>query len=495
MKKNGFHNTDIEQVSDYLYGKLPPQALPLEEAVLGAVLLDRDAIGVVADILTPEMMYANGHQLILAACLKLYAGYRPIDMLTVVEELKKSNELEDAGGAAYIALLTNKVASAANIEYHSRIIYQKYIRRELIRISGKLSKDAFDDSVDDFDLLEEAESSLFRITGNLQGQTIKDSKHISKLLFDMKKRILEQPEGVIGVPSGLQSIDLITNGFQEPDLWIIAARPGMGKSALITSITRQQATFRNIPVGIFSMEMSAEQHQRRIAAAEADIPNSVCQDPRKMNPYQLQAYDAALDRIGESPIYYNDTPGISIMQLKSKAREMVRKHGVKIIYIDYLQLMSGGDDNQRGGNREQEISKISRGLKALAKELCVPVVALSQLSRAVEIRGGDKRPQLSDLRESGSLEQDADNVAFLYRPEYYGITEDADGQSLKGICEFIIAKHRNGKLATVPMQFVETRVLFQDLPEYDFDDLPPMNEKKDVTMTMNRANTDEDVPF
>lgn len=493
LQNNGFQKSDrVEALTDYVFGKVPPQALPLEEAVLGAVMLDKEAIGIVADILTPEMFYSDAHRVIFAAFLRLYANYKPIDMLTVVETLKKSGDIDQAGGAGYIAGLTNKVASAANIEYHARIIYQKFIRRELISISARITQDAFDDTVDDFDLLEEAEQDLFRITGNLQGQSIQDSQHVSGLLLKEKLRILSQPEGVTGVPSGLQSIDLFINGFQLQDLWIIAARTGMGKSALLTTIVRQEAVFRGIPVGVFSLEMSALQQQKRIAAAEANIPNSLCQDPRKMNPYQLQAYDAALDRIGESPIHYCDQPGISIMQLKSKAREMVRKHGVKIIFIDYLQLMSGNDDN-RGGNREQEVSTISRGLKALAKELNIPVVALSQLSRAVEIRGGSKRPQLSDLRESGSIEQDADGVVFLYRPEYYGITEDENGVSVKGICELIIAKHRNGALTTIPLHFNESRVLFSDMPNLDFSAVTP-TAPENVMITVKR-NTDEDVPF
>lgn len=499
QQAQGFRKSDRDdQLSDYVFGKVPPQALSLEEAVLGAVMLDREAIGIVSAILTPEIFYTQAHSAIFGAFLKLYGNYQPIDLLSVMEQLKKSGELEMIGGPAYLTSLTNKVASAANIEYHSRIIYQKFIRREIIRIAGELTRNAFDDTVDDFDLLDDAERSLFRITGDMQGQTIKDAKHISEILLKTKEQILLQPEGVIGVPCGLESIDRLTNGFQAPDLWIIAARPGMGKSAIITSFARQQAIFRGIPVGIFSLEMSAEQHQKRIAAAEADIPNNLCQDPRKMNSYQLQAYDSALDRIAQSPIYYNDTPSISVMQLKSKAREMVRKYGVKVIYIDYLQLMSVGDDSR--GNREQEISHISRSLKALAKELNIPVIALSQLSRAVEIRGGSKRPQLSDLRESGSLEQDSDNVVFLYRPEYYGITEDPNGNSLVGVCEFIIAKHRNGRLDTIPIRFKQSRVLFSDLTSFDFEAAvaTPVQQPSvanNAVMVDYRPDVDEDLPF
>lgn len=490
------HNNQAERsasLSDYVFGKVPPQAIDLEVAVLGAVMLDKQAISVVSPILTADMFYVEAHGIIFNACLKLYSNFAPIDLLATMEQLKKMGQLDKIGGPGYLAGLTNKVASAANIEYHSRIIYQKFVRREIIRISTELIRSSFDDTVDEFDLLESAESSLFKVTGDMQGQTIKDAATVSISLLQAKNRVLQQPDGVIGIPSGLQSIDLFTNGFQSPDFWIIAARPGMGKSAIITSFARQASVFRNIPVGIFSLEMSADQQQKRIAAAEANIPNSLLQDPRKMSPEQLTQYELALERISTSPIYYNDTPGISIAQLKSKAREMVRKYNVKIIYIDYLQLMSGADD-KKGGNREQEVSAISRGLKGLAKELNIPIVALSQLSRAVEIRGGDKRPQLSDLRESGSLEQDADNIAFLYRPEYYGIKEDVNGQSLMGVCEFIIAKHRNGSLNTIPIRFEQSRVLFKDLPDFDFD----VRDTTKETVLIDRsiiANKDENVPF
>lgn len=341
------------------------------------------------------------------------------------------------------------------------------MRRQIISVAADLTSKAFDDTSADSALIDDAERALFRITGDMAGQNIKDAGYISGNLARNRDKILNQPEGLVGVPCGLSSIDKFTNGFQHPDFWIIAARPGMGKSAIVTSFARQQAVFRNIPVGIFSLEMSAEQQQRRIAAAEANIANQICSDPRQMDAYQLHAYNTALERIGDSPIYYNDTSGISMGQLKSQARTMVRRYGVKIIYIDYLQLMSA-ELEDRSGNREQEISYISRSLKALAGELEVPIIALSQLSRAVETRGGIKRPQLSDLRESGSLEQDADNVVFLYRPEYYGINTDENGRSLEGICEFILAKHRNGALTTVPIHFNKSRVLFSDLKDFNF---------------------------
>lgn len=485
-----------EDLSSYVFGKVQPQATPLEEAVLGALMLDKEALPIVLDILRAESFYLEAHQLIYKAMLRLFEKSQPIDLLTVTESLKKGGDLEAVGGPYYLVELTNKVASAANIEYHARIIAQKYVQRELISVSTKIIRDAYEDTTDVFNLLDDAEQGLFAIA---QQNMSRGFESMSSLAAKAQKQIEElrkKEDGLTGVPTGFTELDRLTSGFQPSDLIILAARPGMGKTALVLSLARNAAAEFGKPVAMFSLEMSALQLAQRVIAMEAEISGSKMRNGQ-LEDYEWEQLNAALERVSEIPIYIDDTPGINIFELRAKARRLKMQHDIQIIIIDYLQLMSGGGDNQRG-NREQEVSAISRALKGLAKELSVPIIALSQLSRAVEVRGGSKRPQLSDLRESGSIEQDADIVAFIYRPEYYGIDEDEEGQSLKGTAEVIVAKHRHGALKTIRLRFIDEFARFSDLDDPDFGSLPAGTFEvpaSNIITRPSKMNDDEDIPF
>ncbi|MCB0564341.1 MAG: replicative DNA helicase [Phaeodactylibacter sp.] len=485
-----------EDLSNYVFGKVQPQAIPLEEAVLGALMLDKDALSIVLDILRAESFYLDAHQLIYKSMLRLFEKSQPVDLLTVTEELKKTGELEAAGGPYYLVELSNKVASAANIEYHARIIAQKFVQRELISVSTKIIRDAYEDTTDVFNLLDDAEQGLFAIA---QQNLSRGFESMSSLAAKAQKQIEElrhKEDGLTGVPTGFTELDRLTSGFQRSDLIILAARPGMGKTAMTLSLAKNAASDFGKPVAIFSLEMSALQLAQRVISMEAEISGMKMRNGQ-LEEYEWQQLNAALERISEVPMYIDDTPGINIFELRAKARRLKMQHDIDLIIIDYLQLMSGGGDNQRG-NREQEVSAISRALKGLAKELNVPVIALSQLSRAVEVRGGTKRPQLSDLRESGSIEQDADIVAFIYRPEYYDILEDEEGQSLKGVAEVIIAKHRHGELKTIKLRFTGEFARFSDLDDPDFGALPENtfeNPQSNIITRPSKMNDDEDIPF
>ncbi len=486
-----------EDLSNYVFGKVQPQALPLEEAVLGAVMLDKNAITIIIDILQPESFYSEGHQHIYRAMRRLFDRSQPIDLLTVMEELKKSGDLEAAGGPAYLAELTHRVASAANIEYHARIIAQKYIQRELIRVSTQTIRDAFEDTSDVFELLDEAEQGLYNIAQNNMSRGYESTGTLAGKMLKQIEALKGKKDGLTGVPTGFTALDRLTSGWQPSDLIIVAARPAMGKTGFVLSMARNAAVEFKKPVAIFSLEMANIQLVLRLVSMEAEISGSKLRNGQ-LDEEEWKRLHKAVERISEAPIFIDDTAGINIFELRAKARRMKLQHDVQLIVIDYLQLMSGGPDSQRG-NREQEISSISRSLKALAKELNVPVIALSQLSRAVEVRGGTKRPQLSDLRESGAIEQDADIVSFIYRPEYYQITEDEQGQSVKGMAEIIVAKHRNGAVDTVKLRFTDKYARFSDLDEFNFDALPagvfqdPM--PANVIIRPSRMNDDEDIPF
>ncbi|MDX1943458.1 MAG: replicative DNA helicase [Saprospiraceae bacterium] len=486
-----------EDLSDYVFGKVPPQALPLEEAVLGAIMLDKNAFSTILDILRADSFYSDAHQLIYKAMQRLFERSQPIDMLTVMEELKKSGDLEATGGPAYLAALTNKVASAANIEYHARIISQKYMQRELIRVSTTIIRDSFEDTTDVFDLLDTAEQGLYGIIQQNMSRSYEAIGSLASKAYKQLQELQSKEDGLTGVPTGFTDLDRITSGWQPSDLIIIAARPGMGKTSFVLSIARNASLDYTKPVAIFSLEMSNVQLAQRLISMEAEVSSSKLRNG-KLDNDEMARIVRAIDRISDAPIYIDDTPAINIFELRAKCRRMKTQHNLQLIIIDYLQLMSGGGENQRG-NREQEVSAISRALKGLAKELNVPVIALSQLSRAVEVRGGSKRPQLSDLRESGSIEQDADIVSFIYRPEYYGITESPEGESLKGIAEIIIAKHRNGALADVKLRFKNELAQFADLDNLDFGNFPSNTFQPDTSSSMitiqSRINEDEDIPF
>ncbi len=476
-------------------GKLPPQALELEEAVLGAMMIDKKGVDEVIDILQPEAFYKDAHKYIFEAIFQLFTDSQPVDLLTVSAQLRKSGKLEIAGGDYYLIQLTQKISSSAHIEFHSRIILQKFIQRSLIKISSEIIEDSYDESTDVFDLLDKAESKLYDIT---QGNIKRSSETAQSLVIQAKKRIEEiaGKEGLSGVATGFDSLDKVTSGWQPSDLIIIAARPGMGKTAFVLSMARNVAIDYGHPVALFSLEMSSVQLITRLISSETGLSSEKLRTG-KLEKHEWEQLSIKVKNLEKAPLFIDDTPSLSIFDLRAKSRRLASQHGIKLIIVDYLQLMTAGGNNGKGsGNREQEISTISRNLKALAKELGVPVIALSQLSRAVESRPGHKRPLLSDLRESGAIEQDADIVSFIYRPEYYKLDEwDDEGNSpTQGQAEFIIAKHRNGSLENVKLKFIGSLGKFDNLETYSgtFDDLPSkMNHDDNPFQTKNLPTPNE----
>ncbi len=447
-------------------GKLPPQAIDLEESVIGAMLIDKKGVDEVIDLLQPEAFYKSAHQNIFESILNLFQNSQPIDLLTVSADLKKNGKLESVGGDYYLVQLTQKIASSAHIEFHARIILQKFIQRSLIRISNEIIESSYKDSTDVFDLLDEAESKLYDVA---QGNIKKSSDTAQNLVMLAKKKIEEiaNQDGLSGISTGFEKLDALTSGWQPSDLIIIAARPGMGKTALTLSMARNIAVIKEVPVAFFSLEMSSIQLITRLISAETGLSSEKLRTG-KLADHEWKQLNVKVGDLEKAPLYIDDTPALSIFDLRAKARRLASQHKIKLIVVDYLQLMTAGNSN-RAGNREQEISTISRNLKALAKELDIPVIALSQLSRAVETRGGTKRPQLSDLRESGAIEQDADIVSFIYRPEYYQIEEwdDEEHSSSIGEAELIVAKHRNGGLDNIRMKFIGQLGKFEDLRSDD----------------------------
>ena len=441
-------------LGNMVFGKVPPQAKDLEEAVLGAIMLEKSAFDTVIEILKPDCFYTESNQRIFKAMISLAQKTLPIDLLTVVEELKIKEELELVGGPYYVSKLTNAVVSSANIEAHSRIVLQKFIQRELIRISGEIIGDAYEDSTDVFDLLDDAESKLFEITNNHLRKNFDDINTVLVKTIQRIEDMRNRDEDITGVPSGFPSLDKITYGWQPTDLIVLAARPSVGKTAFALNLARSAALHPTKPVAVafFSLEMSAGQLVQRILSAESEIWLEKISRGKLEEHEMKQLYKRGIEKLSNAPIFIDDTAALNIFELRAKCRRLKNKHNVGMIIIDYLQLMSGAGEN-RNGNREQEISRISRDLKGLAKELQVPIIALSQLSREVEKRKeGAKIPQLSDLRESGAIEQDADMVMFLYRPEYYDITANEMGESNKGETYVKIAKHRNGSLDTIKLK-------------------------------------------
>ena len=455
----------LKSVNRKIDGKLPPQAIELEEAVLGALMLDNEALSDTIDILKPEYFYKMEHQKIFDAIIILFNESKPVDILTIIEQLKKSGELESIGGAFYITQLTNNVASSANTEYHARIIVEKFIQRSLIQISSNIIKDSFDETIDVFDLLSNAEQELFSVTeGSLRKSYSKMSELISSAINNIEE-LKNKEDGLSGVPSGFSRLDRVTSGWQKSDLVIIASRPGMGKTALALTMCRNIAINHKTPIGIFSLEMSTDQLVNRLISSESEIPSNKLRKGN-LEEYEFVQLHEKIKDLAEAPIYIDDTPGLSVFELRAKARRLVKNHGVKIIIVDYLQLMTAGGN--KIGNREQEISTISRSLKGIAKELKIPVIALSQVNRGVESRTStSKRPILADLRESGAIEQDADIVTFIYRPEYYKIYEWENSDDSRGQAEIIIAKHRNGSLENIRLKFINTLAKFSDLDYFD----------------------------
>src|SRR6187551_3417605 len=448
-------------------GKLPPQALDLEETVLGALMLEKNALNAVVEFLKPEHFYEERHKEIYSAIIDLFKASDPVDMRTVVNQLRKTAKIELVGGAYYIAELTSRVSSAANIEYHARVIMEMAIKRELIQIASQIHHNAYEDTTDVFELLDKTEQSIFEISDSNLRKNYDNMRNLMSRAIQELQVLKDHKDGLTGVPSGFTALDRMTSGWQKSDLVIIAARPGMGKTAFVVSALRNAAVDFKIPVAIFSLEMASLQLVNRLISAEAELESEKIKKGN-LAEFEWQQLVHKTTSLSSAPIFIDDTAALSILELRAKCRRLKAEHNIQMVVVDYLQLMRG----EAGGNREQEIASISRALKGVAKELNIPVIALSQLSRGVETRGGDKRPQLSDLRESGSIEQDADIVMFLYRPEYYKITVDEEGLPTQGMGEVIIAKHRNGSTGTVKLKFIGKYTKFADFDSPIVNDNP-----------------------
>ena len=441
-----------QQPLDNTYAHLQPQALEVERAVIGALMIDKDAYAVVCEMLYPESFYDNKHQLIFAAIRDLSMAERPVDVLTVMDQLAKNGTLERAGGPAYITELSSRVASSANIEYHARIVAQKFLARQLISFASGIETKAFDDTIDVDDLMQEAEGSLFELSQRNMKKDYTQIDPVIKNAIEVIQKASANKDGLTGVPTGYHKLDDITSGWQSSDLVIIAGRPAMGKTSFALSMAKNIAADYKVPMAFFSLEMSNVQLVNRLISNCCEIQGSKILNGQ-LQPDEWERLDKQVNNLIGAPLYVDDTPGLSVFELRTKARRLVREHGVKIIMIDYLQQMNA--NGMRFSSRQEEVSVISRSLKGLAKELDIPILALSQLNRGVESREGleGKRPQLSDLRESGAIEQDADMVLFVHRPEYYHIYQDDNGRDLRGMAQIIIAKHRKGATGDVLLTF------------------------------------------
>ena len=450
------HNEE-SALSSFVFGAPPPSHPELEEAILGAIISHADGIQIALDVFSDvNPFYMSAHRAIYEAARSLHDNYNPVDLLTLQAALKKSGQIEAIGGTYYLMQLTNKVASTANTEYHARIIYQAHIQREISRVSAELIRMANDPTTDALELLEKAEQSMYSFSAGLVQSTAQDAKRIA---MDVLKHsdLIRSGNALPGLPTGYHDLDDYYQGLVPGEVYIVAGRPGMGKTAFVTSIARRMAE-RGVKIGMFSLEMSKAQLMQRLIAQIGGIDLRDILNPKAMDDVRYRFYVNAASQAALLPILIDDTGGMSIYQLKGKARAL-RREGCQALIVDYIQLMNAGEKHR--GNREQEISEISRGLKSLAKELDIPIIALSQLSRSVESRA-DKRPQLSDLRESGSIEQDAYSVTFLYRPEYYGMMQTSEGESTKGIAIAIVAKNRNGATGDLFMRFRGDTVEFTD---------------------------------
>lgn len=447
-------------------GKVPPQVQELERVVLGAVMLEKSALNSVVEFLRSEHFYNEINATIYEAIVTLFEKSQPIDIKTVRDQLRRSGKLTLIGDATYLVELTNEVSQTGSVAYYGRVIVEMAIKRTLISVCNKAQGDAYDDTVDVFTLLDKTEQAFFKIyDSNLSKNFSGMSSLVYKAIQDLQKA-KTATNGTTGVPSGLLTLDRLTAGWQKSDLVIVAARPGVGKTAFVLTVLRNAAVDYKIPVAIFSLEMASIQLVHRMLSSEAEVDG----EKLKKGTLNHQEWNAVAHKsniLSSSPIFIDDSPALSILELRAKARRLKAEHNVQLIVVDYLQLMRGEDTS----NREQEISSISRALKGLAKELDIPVIALSQLSRSVETRGGDKRPQLSDLRESGSIEQDADMVLFLYRPEYYKIMVDEDNNPTDNVAEVIIAKHRNGPTGTAKLKFIGQYTKFANFSMVSDDEL------------------------
>lgn len=486
---------------DNTYGHLQPQAVELEQIVLGALMIDGEAFAVVSEILRPETFYEPRHQYIFEAVRSLNIDERPVDIMTVTEELRKMGKIEEVGGPAYIIELSSRVVSSAHIEYHSKILAQKFLARQLISFASVIETKAFDETVDIDALMQEAEGSLFEISQKNMKQDFTQIEPVVSQAITILQKAAEHEGALTGVPTGYTKLDEITSGWQKSDLIIIAGRPAMGKTSFALSVAKNIAVDYNIPVAFFSLEMNNVQLVNRLMSNVFEIEGSKILSGN-LDEAEWSRLDKNINRLSKAPLYTDDTAGLSVFELRTKARRLVREHGVKLIMIDYLQLMNA--NGMRFGNRQEEVSTISRSLKGLAKELDIPIIALSQLNRSVENRGpggGDqkdaesKRPQLSDLRESGAIEQDADMVVFVHRPEYYRIFEDAQGRSLRGMAEIIIAKHRKGATDTVVLKFLGQYTRFDNPSKTSAADADVMGGGELISSSIGGAADFDDAPF
>lgn len=451
-------------------GKVPPNAVEIEEAVLGALLLEKDAIYRVFELLQPEAFYKEAHQHIYSAIIELSSENEPVDMVSVIEKLRRNKKLEEAGGDYYITQLTYRIGSIAHLEHHAKLVAEKFIQRELIRVTGQIQQRAFDEATDVVDLIDFSENQIYKVAeGNIKKQTSPIGSVVEEAL-DQIEAASKNTEELSGIPSGFSNLDRITSGWQKSDLVILAARPSMGKTAFALNIARNVAV-NSKPIAFFSLEMSSIQLVKRMISTEAEIKQEKIKTGQ-LEDWEWQQLESRLPQLTNAPLFIDDTPGLSIFELRAKCRRLSREHGIQMIIIDYLQLMNAVGQQ----SREQEVSIISRSLKAIAKELDVPVIALSQLNRSVTSRQGEKRPMLSDLRESGAIEQDADIVIFIHRPEALGITEYEDGSPSIGMADIIIAKHRNGATADVRMRFEGQFARFTDYDETGLPDIETENQ-------------------
>lgn len=483
-------------------GKLTPQAIPFERAVLGALMIDSDAITDVIDFLFPRMFYQESHQCIYEAIFHLFRDDKPIDLLTVTNYLRADKKLEFVGGASYLASLTNQIASSANIIYHARIVMEKFVLRELISICNSSMKEAYDDPKDVLELLDKAETELFNVVENNFNRDSKELTAVVKKSLDELIKMQNSDSSFHGVPTGIRAIDEKIGGWQNSDLIILAARPGMGKTSFVLSIARNAAIDFKKSVAFFSLEMSATQLAHRLFSIESGIDSEKISRGNLNEDEWAQLMDK-IQTLNTSNLIIDDTPALSIFDLRAKCRRLKHKYDIQLVIIDYLQLMQANSDKDAKGkgNREQEISQISRSLKALAKDLNIPVIALSQLSRQVEQRGGDHRPQLSDLRESGSIEQDADQVLFIYRPEYYKMPTFPDQTPSAGRADVMIQKNRHGSTADIRVRFISRFTKFADDIETDFEGdianqgLAPNQEYVTIEAGFNKDVDQTDMPF
>jgi len=456
---------NLDAIAEDFGGRKPPQAIDIEEAVLGALLLEPEVVPDILDQLQADCFYKDVHKKIFEAITTLSSRNDPVDIFSVSDELSKRGELEEVGGMAYLSQLSTKIGAAAHVEYHTKVLLQKFLQRELISISYEVQKAAFDDSLPVDDLIDSAEEKVFTLAQrNVRNET--------KPILSVINRAVEQIEinqqredGLSGVPSGYTGIDRVTFGWQPADLIILAARPSVGKTAFVLTMARNMVVDHHIPVAFFSLEMPDTQLVTRIMVSETGLPSEKLRGAKKMTQDEWTQLHDGLNKLSRAPLWIDDTPSLSIYEFRSKARRLVNKQHVKLIIIDYLQLMTGPPELK--GMREQEVAAISRSLKAIAKELNVPIIALSQLNRSVETRGGNKRPQLSDLRESGAIEQDADIVMFIHRPEFLGVQDEG---GFPGETDLIIAKHRNGEVRDVKMRFLSSEVKFVDYDDRPFDE-------------------------